>query len=488
MKRFSLFFVCMLVVALAVPAGLSLAQDGLPALPPGSDDSVVLFPDVIQDMLLEPGVTQQQFVLLADAGDVLVITVQMSQAGLVSEVQLTDANSAVLTEQTPASASPSIITLSFEAAAAGWYRLVVVAGTGSGPYTVALTGTGPDVFDLFGVGQPPLVAKAHLLASAGRLAGNLETEPASYLIPLALGDVLSLSAQGTSAPRLRFTLYEGSEAVQALVIEAPQAGSPASYNFVSDKAQWAKVDVEPTQAGSFVLDTTLPKASGMVKDLMAPAGGVTVTTTTTTTGELCGGIPARFQVGENIVVSPEGDNLQLLKDYTGGSAQTLELAGTGDLLEVIDPPVCYSSPGYGQDIWFWYVFSHADNLNGWVADGLVDQRWLCPEDNPNCNQVAVCTSTPAAFAVGDVVVVSEKGDNLQIVRYAGALDQVIDLAVWRDELEVLGGPVCFDSEFHETGVWYWNVFSRADNLAGWVVQGNADEIWLCPQSNPTCDQ
>ena len=94
----------------------------------------------------------------------------------------------------------------------------------------------------------------------------------------------------------------------------------------------------------------------------------------------------------------------------------------------------------------------------------------------------------APFRVGDKIVVSETGDNLQIVRYAGAIDQVIALAVWRDELEVLGGPVCFDSAALGMGLWYWNVFSPADNLSGWVVQGTDQETWLCPVSNPTCDK
>jgi hypothetical protein len=486
MRRINVVFAGLLVITLLISTQISLAQDGGVPLPEDAGDAYVLFPDLILDAPLSAGALQQRYILLARSGNILSVTATASEPGLIARIELDDVTGAVLAEQAADAASDSVV-LSYEVMAEGWYYVNVSlasAPSDTSAYTLELTGTTRAVYDLLAAGAPPAVSGAHIIVSTAQVTGELEAAPTAYLIPLAASDTLSLMAEGTSQPRLRFTQYEDGNAAQTVVAEPAEAGAAVNYSFVSDQDQWVRVEVEPTQAGAFVLDVTHPRASGMAMDLgaeggMAAAGG---------SGELCGGVPARFAVGDVIVVSQEGDNLLLLSDYTGGNDQSLGLLVQGNLLEVLDPPVCYFSQLMQQDTWFWYVYSTKHDLNGWVPDGFEDERWVCAQDDPACNQAASCDMEPYAFNVGDRIIVSQTGDDLQIARVPGPTNQIIALASWNDELDVLDGPVCYYSDWHAGGLWYWKIFSETDNTEGWVVQGTPDEVWLCPISDPTCDQ
>jgi hypothetical protein len=101
-------------------------------------------------------------------------------------------------------------------------------------------------------------------------------------------------------------------------------------------------------------------------------------------GELCGGVPQRFSVGDIVVVSSLGDNLLILTEPGGNVASVL--AVTGDRLKILDDPVCSWLADSGQDTWYWKVYSYTDEWRGWVADGPVSERWICPVSNPNCDR------------------------------------------------------------------------------------------------------
>ncbi|MCD4685542.1 MAG: hypothetical protein K8S97_06370 [Anaerolineae bacterium] len=469
---------CLLVLTLLVAVAPIAAQGG-DSFPDGAGDAIILYPDVIQDAPAS-GMTQQRYILLAKTGNILSVTATMAEPGLIARVELADASGVALLEAGPDAAAPNTVLLSYPVVADGWYFVNVnlaVATAQPSAYTMKLTGTTPEIYGVLGLDAPPPVPNAHLITSTAQVGGELGTTAMSYMIPLAEGDGLTLSAQGPSNPRLRFTQFEGGTPAQSIIAEAPQAGGAAIYSFTSTAAQWVRVDVEPAQPGAFSLAVAMPRASGTVADVGAASVSL---------GESCNGVPARFVVGEMIIVSPEGDNLLLLQDYTDPST-SVALAVRGDIFEILDPPVCHTTP-YGEDSWFWEVFSFDDSISGWVQDGLAGEYWICAQNNPACNQATVCAAESAGFAVGDTVIVSQTGDNLQIARYAGATDQVIALAVWNDELEVLAEPVCYYSAWHGGGLWYWQIYSTVDDTVGWVVEGVDDEIWLCPAANPTCDQ
>lgn len=490
MQQRTMLLVGLLVVVLLIPAGFSAAQGGGVPFPADAGDAYVLFPDVSVDAPANAATLQQRYVLLARAGNILSVTATMSNPGLITRLELYDASGAVLGQGVPDAAAPTSVSVSYEAMAEGWYYVNVSLAaplSESAFYSLALTGTTRAVYDVLGLAAPPAVPGAHLVIGTAQVNGMLEAAPLPFLFPLAVGDAFAVTAQGASQPRLRITTFDDAGApAQTLIAEAPQAGSPVSYSYTSDKAQWLRIDIEPGLPGLFALTVTMPRASGMVADLgdasvsAGPAGG---------SGELCGGVPARFAIGDVIIVSQEGDNLMLLRDYTDAINSSIGLLVQGNVLEVLDLPVCYSQPFYGEDIWFWEVYSYRHDMNGWVADGLSTERWVCPQNNPACNQEAVTCDLPHAdVGVGDMLVVSQTGDNLQIAQYPGATDAILGLASWNDKLEVLAEPVCYYSDWHGSGLWFWNVFSETDNMAGWVVDGTTDETWVCPADNPTCDQ
>lgn len=502
MKRQKVFLACLLILALISSTGITAAQGGVPALPASSTNAILLFPEVIQDGTAAAG-GQQQYTLLAASGDVLVVTARMSAAGLITGLQLTDASGNALVQQAASSAAPTAITLTYQATAEGWYNLAVTFGQAAGPYTLALTGTTTGIFSVFKAGPPPAVAKAHLVAYTAQITGSLETEAVPYLIPVDAGDKVGFTFQGTSQPSLKLVTFDASGAqVQAGTLGPQQSGTA----FTSDKAQWVEVDVVPAQAGTFDLSISHPRASGAAQAYFAgatgltlvpgggnqptqPAGGYQATPAggQTTAANLCGGVPARFKVGDVIVVSQKGDNLDILTDYTGNFKDAIELASKGDQLEIQKDPVCYSSPYLKQDVWFWNVYSYTDKVYGWVADGQGADRWVCAANDPACDQSVPCPTPPVQFLANDMIVVSQKGDNLQLLRYPGT-DQALGLAVWKQQLKVIGGPACYFSVFYQAPIIYWNVFSEKDGMAGWVADGAASERWVCPVSNPTCDK
>lgn len=478
MRRLNMVLACLVMVAL-LAAVMPIGAQGGDSFPDGADDAIILYPDVIQDAPAS-GTTQQRYILLAKTGNILSVTAIMAEPGLIARMELVDANGVALLEAGPDPAAPDTILLNYTVTADGWYFVNVnlsVATAQPSAYTLKLTGTTPEIYGVLGLDAPPPVPNAHLITSTAQVGGELGANAIAFVIALAEGDGLTLSAQGPSNPRLRFTPFEGGAPGQTIIAEAPQAGGAAIYSFTSPAAQWVRVDVEPAQPGAFSLAVALPRASGTVADV--GAAGVTL-------GATCNGLPARFAVGDMLVVSPEGDDLLILQDYTNPQT-ALATALRGDTLEVIDPPVCHTS-AMGEDAWFWYVYSYNDDTQGWVQEGVVGEYWVCALDNPACNLVTVCAAESAGFAVGDTVVVSLTGDDLQIVRYPGAADQVIALASWKDQLEVLAEPVCYYSAWHGGGLWYWQIYSAVDDTVGWVVEGVDDEIWLCPAANPECDQ
>ena len=107
---------------------------------------------------------------------------------------------------------------------------------------------------------------------------------------------------------------------------------------------------------------------------------------TTLEGKECDGVPARFQIGERVVVSQKGDALRILTTPGGGARQALGQASWGNELVIDGDPYCHYVSGAGRDIWFWYVYSPRHNAYGWVQEYAPDERWICPVTNPTCDR------------------------------------------------------------------------------------------------------
>ncbi|HML23627.1 MAG TPA: SH3 domain-containing protein [Aggregatilinea sp.] len=100
----------------------------------------------------------------------------------------------------------------------------------------------------------------------------------------------------------------------------------------------------------------------------------------------CGGKSIRFSIGEEVIVSTKGNALRILTDPTGGALETRAQAVSQDRLQILDGPICEYSTRYDQDILYWYIYSYADKVQGWVADGIQIETWLCPLSNSRCDE------------------------------------------------------------------------------------------------------
>jgi hypothetical protein len=103
-----------------------------------------------------------------------------------------------------------------------------------------------------------------------------------------------------------------------------------------------------------------------------------------------GAPPSLFRVGDLAVVDFNGlGALRLLADPNGGVMSTRTQAYDNHVLEIVAGPVCVASSYY------WYVqnLSNSDTL-GWAAEAAGDERYMCPETNPECADLVPGVANP----------------------------------------------------------------------------------------------
>lgn len=94
-----------------------------------------------------------------------------------------------------------------------------------------------------------------------------------------------------------------------------------------------------------------------------------------------GAPPTLFEAGDIAIVHfNDLGALRVLADPNGSVAGTRTQAYDNQSLEIIAGPVC------ANHMYYWYIRNlSSNNAVGWVAEAQGDQRYLCPEDNPECN-------------------------------------------------------------------------------------------------------
>jgi uncharacterized protein YgiM (DUF1202 family) len=180
------------------------------------------------------------------------------------------------------------------------------------------------------------------------------------------GDTLNVRS-GPNISNRRLTTLPNGSVVE--IIGGPQQGG--AYT-------WWKIRTAAGVEG-WVVDS----ADG-IRTLMP--GTQSVSDTSQSDQPTCNGVPARFQVGETVVVSELGDALRLMTDYRLGARGAIDQLNWGDQARIERPPACEHSTLYSQEVWYWYVYSPRHNAYGWVQDGLQFERWLCPLSNPTCDR------------------------------------------------------------------------------------------------------
>ncbi len=140
---------------------------------------------------------------------------------------------------------------------------------------------------------------------------------------------------------------------------------------------------EITYTPSPIPPTPTPTNTVTIEPYLTPTLIPTLDTAGALTEEVinCPGAAATLlQVGDIAVVDfNEMGALRVLADPNGPITSTRTQAYDNQRLEIITGPVCANSSYY------WYVrnLSLGDSL-GWVAEGRGEERWLCPEANPEC--------------------------------------------------------------------------------------------------------
>lgn len=97
-----------------------------------------------------------------------------------------------------------------------------------------------------------------------------------------------------------------------------------------------------------------------------------------------GAAPSAFAPGDTVVVDFNAntrlnilDNVRTVENQRAG---VLTQAMDNAVLRLIDGPVCGN--WRGMPVWYWYA--DYGGITGWVGEGTVVLRWLCPADNPEC--------------------------------------------------------------------------------------------------------
>lgn len=93
--------------------------------------------------------------------------------------------------------------------------------------------------------------------------------------------------------------------------------------------------------------------------------------------------PTFFELGDVAQVDfNRGGSLPMTTSERGlsdGSDEFAELFDNAQVL-LLDGPVC----GRSGNRWRWYVRDLDTGLEGWVSEGVPNDRWLCPLNDPEC--------------------------------------------------------------------------------------------------------
>lgn len=99
----------------------------------------------------------------------------------------------------------------------------------------------------------------------------------------------------------------------------------------------------------------------------------------------CGSAPLPMFAASDVAIVDfnDGGALNMLSAARTGS-QTIEVETVlydNAHVTLINGPVC--GTWEGQDVWYWYV--DYQGLTGWIGEATVEDRYLCPESNPECS-------------------------------------------------------------------------------------------------------
>lgn len=152
--------------------------------------------------------------------------------------------------------------------------------------------------------------------------------------------------------------------------------------------------ITPTATETFLptlTPTFTPTPSATVTHTLEPSATPPPTDTpaavlpppTPITGAVCDGAPP-LRLSAGITAWVDFNNpgaLRVMSWISEGAADTLVQAYDNDRVQILAGPEC--GVWQGQPVWYWYV--DFEGVRGWASEGTFAERWLCPEDSPECS-------------------------------------------------------------------------------------------------------
>lgn len=158
---------------------------------------------------------------------------------------------------------------------------------------------------------------------------------------------------------------------------SPRATGDVLVNLIEPLPLITVVEAEPTR-------TEAPaSAEGEEQVVLPPDEAVNTSTLTGTEADCASAPPTLFAIGDRAVVDFNGEsalNVLTAPRSDGTEADIIVQAYDNHTLTILDGPVC--GQWEARQLYYWYV--EYAGVRGWVGEAVVDNRWLCTEDEPEC--------------------------------------------------------------------------------------------------------
>ena len=212
--------------------------------------------------------------------------------------------------------------------------------------------------------------------------------------------------------------------------------------------------------------------------------------TATAAFALCPGAPGPYAAlgKQAVVVSKDVDKLKVRSEPEISPDNVIGELDQFTELTIVGGPVCVRSSA--TSYWFWQVKVHPDGELGWVAEGDVQHPFIVvavgqqffPEKTPTAvaTTASACPGSHAPISAGvEATVITEDSDKLKLRSEPKISPETVKMELDQfTRLQIVGGPLCVQSDETGIGYWLWKVKIISSGKTGWVAEGDAQNEFL----------
>lgn len=252
--------------------------------------------------------------------------------------------------------------------------------------------------------------RLHVLGSVPRLMNFVMRLEEARIPSVQIANLSISQNEETSDLTMDVLLYNSAHATGAILDSLPQMAVPAPFDPPPPAAMGAEAALEaappdgapqadlPPDDSTANVDGASPDAANAdtTNADAAPAGATASDADRATDPETaaaaaspgtqaanCDAPPTTFQIGDTVVVDFNTESVLNILDRPRTSSDPIELIGAArdnEVLQILNGPVC--GQWRGADVWYWQI-DH-NGVQGWVGEASAADRWLCPQDEPEC--------------------------------------------------------------------------------------------------------